>query len=127
MSNITILVGTLVAVVTINAIWFLYQRRFSSPLHSIPGPFLARFTRSWYLWRVSKGHFEEENVALHRKFGSIVRIAPGWYSVNSAEALKKIYAPGSRFIKSDWYDAWKHPDPEQWSLFSDRNERRHSG
>lgn len=42
---------------------------FFSPLRSIPGPFLARFTDSWYLWRLCKGHFERDNVALHREYG----------------------------------------------------------
>lgn len=41
----------------------------TSPLRSIPGPFLARFTKLWYLWRVYNGHFEQENIALHRKYG----------------------------------------------------------
>lgn len=42
---------------------------FFSPLKSIPGPFLARFTDAWYLWRLYQGHFEEDNVALHREHG----------------------------------------------------------
>jgi hypothetical protein len=41
----------------------------TSPLRSIHGPFLARFTKLWYLWRVYNGHFEQENIALHRKYG----------------------------------------------------------
>lgn len=41
----------------------------TSPLHSIPGPFIARFTKLWYLWRVYNGHFEQENIELHRKYG----------------------------------------------------------
>jgi hypothetical protein len=41
----------------------------TSPLRSIHGPFLARFTKLWYLWRVYNGHFEQENIALHHKYG----------------------------------------------------------
>ena len=41
----------------------------TSPLRSIPGPFLAHFTKLWYLWRVYNGHFEQKNIALHRKSG----------------------------------------------------------
>jgi hypothetical protein len=40
-----------------------------SPLGKVPGPLLARFTDAWYLWKVSKGHFEAENLALHAKYG----------------------------------------------------------
>ena len=41
----------------------------TSPLRTIPGPFPARFTKLWYLWCVYNGHFEQENIALHRKYG----------------------------------------------------------
>lgn len=41
-----------------------------TPLQSIPGPFLARFTRLWYLYRVWKGDFEKVNIELHRKYGT---------------------------------------------------------
>lgn len=40
-----------------------------SPQRGIPGPFWARFTNLWYLWRLYQGHFEEENLALHKKYG----------------------------------------------------------
>jgi hypothetical protein len=41
----------------------------TSPLRSIPGPLLARFSKLWYLWRVYHGHFEQDNIELHRKYG----------------------------------------------------------
>lgn len=40
-----------------------------TPLRSLPGPFLARFSRLWYLGRVWRGDFHKENVALHRQYG----------------------------------------------------------
>ena len=44
-------------------------RAFTDPLRSVPGPFLARLTRLWYLKAVNKGDFELENVRLHREHG----------------------------------------------------------
>ena len=41
----------------------------ASPLRPIPGPFLARFTKLWYFWRMNAGEFEHENIALHREHG----------------------------------------------------------
>jgi hypothetical protein len=41
-----------------------------SPLKYVPGPFAARFSDVWYLWRVWKGHFEVDNIELHRKHGN---------------------------------------------------------
>ncbi|OKL64466.1 hypothetical protein UA08_00990 [Talaromyces atroroseus] len=86
------------------AAWILFfvYRQLASPLRHIPGPFWTRFTRAWYLYRLSQGHFEKENIDLHNEFGSIVRIAPGWYSCSGTEAIKKIYGLGSKFTKSDW-------------------------
>jgi hypothetical protein len=39
------------------------------PLRTVPGPFLARFTRLWYLQKVWKGDFEKTNIELHQKHG----------------------------------------------------------
>ncbi|KAF2708651.1 cytochrome P450 [Pleomassaria siparia CBS 279.74] len=96
-----------------------------SPLRDIPGPFAARFGDVWYLWRVWKGHFEVDNIALHRDFGPIVRYGPNRYSINDAEAQKLIYGHGAKFPKSSWYFTWSDPQPSRWSLFSDQNIKRH--
>lgn len=40
-----------------------------SPLHNIPGPWLAKFTRFWFLNSLKKGKFFEKNLAMHREFG----------------------------------------------------------
>jgi hypothetical protein len=41
---------------------------FLSP-RDVPGPFLARFSRLWYLRQVLKGNFEKTNIELHRRYG----------------------------------------------------------
>ena len=70
--SITTYYPLLIAVVALLLLFCLLQILYSaitSPLRSIPGPFLARFTKLWYLWRVYNGHFEQENIELHRKYG----------------------------------------------------------
>ncbi|PYH41760.1 cytochrome P450 [Aspergillus saccharolyticus JOP 1030-1] len=105
----------------------LFYTTWQSPsLTSIPGPFLARFTRLWYFSRVWKGHFETDNLDLHARYGPVVRIAPGHYSISERTAVKTVYGTGSRFPKSSWYEGWKHPSPDRWTLFTDRNIKRHS-
>ncbi|KAJ5182615.1 hypothetical protein N7492_000231 [Penicillium capsulatum] len=99
-------------------------RAYASPLKDIPGPFWARFTSLWYFNRVRRGQFEHDNIRLHRQYGSIVRLAPNQYSISDSSAIKTVYGVGSRFPKSAWYDGWKHP--AQWSVFSDRNIKRHA-
>lgn len=98
-------------------------RALVSPLRDIPGPFWTRFTTLWYFNRVREGHFEHDNVRLHRQYGSIVRVAPNHYSISDVSDIKTVYGTGSRFAKSAWYDAWKHP--AQWTVFADRDIKRH--
>jgi len=45
-------------------------RAFFSGLASVPGPFLARFTDLWYTFRIYCGHFEKDNLKLHKKYGT---------------------------------------------------------
>lgn len=56
---------------TAHIILAVYQH-FVSPLRSIPGPFLARFTDLWYFYQLRKGRFEVINQQLHEKYGATV-------------------------------------------------------
>ena len=91
-----------------------------SPQRSIPGPFLARFTRLWYFYQIYQGDFERLNVKLHEQYGPIVRIAPGEYSVDDVEGARIIYGLGKGFIKVcstiDWHPVWNLSlCPVSWS------------
>ncbi|EEU36767.1 uncharacterized protein NECHADRAFT_88923 [Fusarium vanettenii 77-13-4] len=77
----------------------LYQI-LASPLASVPGPWLARFTDLWYAWRINRGQFERDNIALHQKHGPIVRYGPKRYSICDPLAAKVIYGHGGAFLKS---------------------------
>lgn len=75
-------------------VYFLVQF-ILDPLRDIPGPFLARFTRLWYLAEIYKGSFELTEIKLHKKYGPIVRIAPHEYSIDDVEAARTIYGLGN--------------------------------
>jgi hypothetical protein len=62
------LLGLPLALLTVTII-AATARALLSPLKSVPGPFLARFTNAWYFWKVKKAHFEQENQALHERYG----------------------------------------------------------
>ncbi|OGE57019.1 hypothetical protein PENARI_c002G09354 [Penicillium arizonense] len=96
----------------------------TSPLKNIPGPFWARFSNLWYFNRIRRGQFEHDNIKLHKKYGPIVRVAPNHYSISDTAAIKTVYGTGSKFPKSAWYDGWKHP--AQWTVFADRDMKRHA-
>lgn len=122
----------------------ILYRHIASPLRSIPGPFIARFTDLWYLYHLRQGRFEVVNQQLHERYGiskpsqpstslaveltsllgPVVRYGPNRYSFATLDAGKAIYGHGTSFTKSSWYNAWKHP--AQWSLFADRDIKRHA-
>ncbi|KAF7942565.1 uncharacterized protein EAE97_006019 [Botrytis byssoidea] len=97
------------------------------PLRHIPGPFLARFTRAWYCWKIYEGDFERTNQQLHTRYGPIVRIAPHEYSIDDVDAAKVIYSiGGATFPKSSWYTTWQPSNKVPASLFTELNPHTHS-
>ncbi|KAM0081256.1 hypothetical protein ACKRZS_006586 [Fusarium odoratissimum] len=111
------------AVVLALLLRFIVQS-FRSPLRTVPGPTLARLTDGWYFWKVWKGSFQDVNLDLHKKYGTIVRYGPNRYSFNDPEAAKTIYGLGTHFPKSSWYSAWASPGT--WAIFSDQSVKRHN-
>ncbi|POS71569.1 hypothetical protein DHEL01_v210040 [Diaporthe helianthi] len=105
------------AVLTALAILYCLIRAFVSPLRSIPGPFLARFSRLWYLQKVWTGELSLLNVDLHRRYGPVVRIAPNEYSLDDPAAVKAIYGLGTTFTKGPWYTASGLPSKKDWNMF----------
>ncbi|KAB8224028.1 cytochrome P450 [Aspergillus novoparasiticus] len=115
-----------VLIVFYHVLHLIYTTLTTKSLLSVPGPFITRLTKLWYFDRVRRGHFEEDNVRLHERYGPVVRIAPDHYSISDRAAVKLVYGTGTKFIKSAWYEGWKHPSPERWTLFPDRDVRRHA-
>ncbi|RFN52337.1 cytochrome p450 oxidoreductase [Fusarium flagelliforme] len=115
--------GLVLGAVTVT--YYLTQQ-FRDQLRDVPGPRLARISRLWYLWKVYRGNFHEENIRLHKKYGPLVRIGPNLVSADSSEAIKVLYAPGSKFPKGDWYRSWNGPTARQSSLFALSDIRAHS-
>ncbi|KAK7428134.1 hypothetical protein QQZ08_005373 [Neonectria magnoliae] len=99
-------------------------RSIHSPLRTVSGPFLARFSDVWYFWMVRKGHFEVTNRELHEKYGPVVRYGSNRYSINDPSASKIIYGLGTQFPKSPWYTTWAAPG--QWNIFSDQSTKHHA-
>lgn len=91
--------GSLILVAVVLYIAYTIVAALVDPLRSIPGPFLARFTKFWLAYQIWKGKFELVNIVLHKKYGNLVRIAPGNYSVDDVDGAKVIYAHGAGFTK----------------------------
>lgn len=78
---------------------------FFSPTRAIPGPRASRISRLWFYRKVEQGSFHHENIDLHERYGPVVRLAPGFFSISAPD--KTIYGIGSKFPKGDWYQGWK--------------------
>ncbi|GIZ48492.1 hypothetical protein CKM354_001155000 [Cercospora kikuchii] len=117
--------AVIVPVILILRVLTKLVRAIFDPLRTVPGPSLARFTRLWEVWQVCKGDFEKTNVELHRRYGPIVRLAPGRYSVCDQIASKIIYGPGSAFTKSNYYQPFGDPHGGV-NLFTESSPQIHS-
>ncbi|KAF5668798.1 cytochrome P450 monooxygenase [Fusarium denticulatum] len=113
--------------ISYKAVLILYETFFSR-LRNIPGPTLARFTDLWYVYRVRQGHFEHDNISLHRKYGPIVRYGPNRYSFDHPEAAQIIYGVGKsdKFAKSSFFKAFATPNRDQPSIFAHENIKEHA-
>lgn len=74
-------------------------RFYTSPLKSIPGPFLAKFTNLWRLIDVYRGSAHLTHIHLHRRYGSAVRIGPNVVSLSDPGLIKTIYSTRNGFLK----------------------------
>lgn len=59
----------LIAVVVLVA--YVIYPAVTDPLRKVPGPWLARFTRFWELQHILASHFEQVNIDLHDRYGSL--------------------------------------------------------
>ena len=72
---------------------------YTSPLKSIPGPFLARFTDLWRLLDVWIGRADLTQQALHKRYGRYVRLGPKFLSTTDPAAIKDLYTTRNAFPK----------------------------
>ncbi|OJJ38166.1 hypothetical protein ASPWEDRAFT_312186 [Aspergillus wentii DTO 134E9] len=98
-------IGGIVLFLGVSFAYTLYNR-FLHPLRQIPGPFLASITPWVQLYHGLKGNRHLWLHACHAKYGSHVRVAPNFVSVNTDQGLHDIYGHGKRLKKADFYNAF---------------------
>lgn len=111
-----VLVGTLL----LRAVY----KRYASPLRRYPGPVLASVSRLWKVASTASGQTHLDHIALHRRYGPVVRIAPGEVSVASPEAARALLSAGKRFFKTPFYAVF--PPPENPDIFTETREDVHA-
>ncbi|KAI1414440.1 cytochrome P450 [Hypoxylon sp. FL1857] len=102
----------------------LLYKRYASPLREYPGPFLASCSRLWKILSTASERTHLDHIALHRKYGPIVRIAPDELSFSSPTVARNVLSAGKRFYKTDFYSVF--PPPENPDIFTEIREDVHA-
>ncbi|KAA8893336.1 cytochrome P450 [Sphaerosporella brunnea] len=109
------------------AVLHLLRNRFLTGLNRIPGPAIAAWSALWRLYDVSKGDAHNTAIALHRKYGPLVRIGPKHVSVGDPAEIQNIYGLKKGFTKTAFYPiqciSWNKTP--QMNLFSTRDPQYH--
>jgi len=108
-------------------VWTVYARTLH-PLASVPGPFWASISRTWYMYRIYVGDMDKVQRRLHDRYGPILRIAPNEVSTTELSAIPKIYKHQRPLTKTDFYSAWGGGGSisKQIDTFAQPDEREHS-
>lgn len=83
---------------------YLLSNRYQRKLHRIPGPWLRSISTIPRMWSVYRGRSHEDDLALHRKYGKIVRVAPNTLSISDPQEINQIYGAGTKFYKSRFFE-----------------------
>ncbi|KAI1133127.1 cytochrome P450 [Nemania abortiva] len=103
--------------------YILYQCFFSA-LAVFPGPLAAKLTKGWRAYVTYRGRWHRDLIALHKRYGSVVRIGPNELSVGDPEAFLQIYRVNKPYVKSACYSVVKGSRP--FDLTGERSEKIHS-
>ncbi|KIW34719.1 uncharacterized protein PV07_01477 [Cladophialophora immunda] len=114
-----------VAGVLVCILSFIVYQRWFSPLAKVKGPFWASLSPLWKLLTFNNGNFHETILALHEKYGPIVRIAPNEVIISDKSAIREIYntVQGRDFLKTTYYDAFTAFRP---TIFGQRDPYLHA-
>ncbi|PLN84635.1 cytochrome P450 [Aspergillus taichungensis] len=80
----------IIAAVIVRAVGIVIYNVFFHPLRAFPGPRSYAMSRLPYCYRLLRGTLPFDMLALHEKYGDIVRIAPNELAFSTADAWKDI-------------------------------------
>ncbi|KAI1819007.1 cytochrome P450 [Xylaria intraflava] len=102
----------------------LAHNRYATPLRAIPGPIIASCTRLWKLTSTLAENTQWDHIALHKRYGTVVRTGPNEVSFASPRAARAILSAGNGFRKTDFYTVV--PPPDNPGLFAEVREDVHA-
>ncbi|KAE9368510.1 cytochrome P450 [Stipitochalara longipes BDJ] len=111
-------------VVAVLALLYVLYTRYATPLRKIPGPLLASITKLWLVQQTRGFDRHNVDIALRKKYGTMVRIAPNEVMVSSLGAIRTIYGAANSYRKGDWYSGCSSTagaGPDDLSFFVDND------
>ncbi|KAJ2812667.1 hypothetical protein H4S07_001245 [Coemansia furcata] len=86
------LVGATLAFYVIVVVTRSLLRSLFSPLNTVPGPLLNKFTNLPLFYSILRGTYYEYSIRLHTQYGELVRLGRDHVSVSNASELRRILA-----------------------------------
>lgn len=82
-----------------STVFWLLWNKYQPGLVSIPGPTAAAYTKYWRVYNVFRGSAHLDAIALHKKHGNLVRIAPNHVSVADPKWIPVFYGTKEDYTK----------------------------
>ncbi|PWY82104.1 benzoate 4-monooxygenase cytochrome P450 [Aspergillus heteromorphus CBS 117.55] len=79
-------------------------RVFFHRLSGFDGPFWARITKLWHVWKVRDAQNHVLLGGLHERYGDFIRTGPSEITVVHPDAFMVVDGPQTKCIKAEWYD-----------------------
>lgn len=99
-------IAVIVIVCVVALISRAIYRRHIHPLSHIPGPYLASITRLWLLFHALRGEQHRVHLAVHKKYGSVVRVGPNHILLSDPAHGPRYYT----WEKSNWWLCFRPND-----------------
>ena len=93
-------------------ILYLLMNYYQKGLNKIPGPWIRSISTIPRMLSVNRGSSHLEDLNLHQKYGTFVRVAPNSVSISDPAAIGEIYGIGTKFTKSPFYTLSEAHDEE---------------
>ncbi|KXS98944.1 hypothetical protein AC579_6731 [Pseudocercospora musae] len=122
-------VQTIFAATTTYLLGLAIYNRFFHPLRHFPGPFWASITPLWYWYSIRYSIGDNYQLAIHKRYGSMVRAAPDIILIADASAVETIYGPRNEqgfFKKSDFYKGFASQIGARCDSFCEQDPVKHA-
>jgi hypothetical protein len=90
-------------IVLLSIVLHFFYNRYGRGLRRFNGPVLASFSSLWRVMEIWRYGDPVSSIALHKKYGNIVRMSSTTISFSHPEAVRDIYGHGGLIQKSDFH------------------------